>query len=227
VLLVAGFSASLADELDNRSGDEPDLLASDGAAYLTSLENRYNAALFGLQAMFRWNGGLRSAGEVCLEMLDRARPALARLGTTPEALGTIRRMAELGQTQADWARATTAGTDDPFAQTIRLCEAQAGGGFDAYLANANRLAPTPHVGFGEAIEELVTERMEWGRIAAELAAPPAVVLARLRELEQAGRVRLVRSERQGLLCEPARSEERARSPSLAMSWRGIPPGLVA
>ncbi len=70
----------------------------DQKLYIESIENRWKAAKYGLQAIFLWNGQQREITDILREMLNMA--DFKKIGC--KGLSLIPKMIELKQTQADW-----------------------------------------------------------------------------------------------------------------------------
>jgi carboxylate-amine ligase len=219
-LAAAGLVASLADETPPAGCGVPD-----EAAFLEAAANRYNAARHGLAATFVRSGREVGAWEVAAELLEHARPGLARLGAAPGDLETLGRMVALRQTQADRARALLRGSREALEQPRRLVEAAGREGFAAWLGRQAPRAAEPHEPLAEAALLLVRGWTPWPRVQLELGLPPAEVF-RILELHAAdGRVVLERDVERGVVCRLPAGEavKRRRERRCTGTWRRCSP----
>ncbi|MEI7833417.1 MAG: glutamate-cysteine ligase family protein [bacterium] len=82
--------------------------------YREFLINRWSAAKYGLQAVFRWDGQYRPVVDVLAEMLDDSTDAQQLLGMRPGDFTLINTMLEKRICQADWALSITRRYEDPY-----------------------------------------------------------------------------------------------------------------
>jgi hypothetical protein len=149
------FSERLAAEATTLAAATMYALDSDGdakeptpsvAEYVDYIANRWNAAMFGLQATFRWNGKMKPVSDVVEEVIGFAKPGLKQLEATRADLRMIRKMAEKRQTQGDLARWLWEMNPDPYRYSMHL--ANIVGTYDIveeYLKTAPTLDPVPRV----------------------------------------------------------------------------------
>jgi gamma-glutamyl:cysteine ligase YbdK (ATP-grasp superfamily) len=149
------FSERLAAEATTLAAATMYALDTDGGAeeptpsvaeYVDYIVNRWNAAMYGLQATFAWNGKLRPVSDVVEEVIEFAKPGLKQLEATKTDLAMIRKMAKKRQTQADLSRWLWDLNPDPYRYSMHL--ANIVGTYDIvdeYLKTAPTLEPVPRV----------------------------------------------------------------------------------
>lgn len=166
--------------------------------YLESLENRIQAARYGLQATFRWEGVLRPVSEVLKEGIQIAQPEIERLGFSE--LPLISQMVAKRQTQADFQLSLGAGRDDHhrFARDLATV-IQDPDAFGRYLALAPMLLPLEPLDAKEFIYSHIEVETPYYQLYELLRLPYPVLDEHLRALELEGRIRVSRTPDRGAL----------------------------
>jgi hypothetical protein len=147
---AAGILAVLANAA--RPGEAPT-----AAQFEEYLENRYNAARYGLAATFAVDGKKKSAQEAARELVVRAQKGARRLGGTSGSFAWSQRMAEKGRNQADFLRELWEQTGDPHKLAGRLAAmgADVQGLLEEYLAKAKPGRRQRHWLLRDALEEMI------------------------------------------------------------------------
>lgn len=149
---MATFVAAFVQTLGTKS--ESELPAPTERDYRTYLNNRWNAARYGMQASLRWGDGERPVAEIASEMLEEAKDALAILGATRGDLTVIETMIAKRLCQADLPLEIARRYDDPYVLgNVLQKRMRDWNAFDEWAQNAKPLEPVPTMTDEQVLEE--------------------------------------------------------------------------
>ncbi|MDD2890730.1 MAG: glutamate-cysteine ligase family protein [bacterium] len=165
-------------------------------AYVESIENRWRASKFGLQAVFLWDGEKIGVTDILKKMLEIA--DFESLGTDKPNL--IKRMLKLRQTQADWQLLIHKYNNDThsFAKSINN-EIMRGDILKDYLSKATELPPEKCLSVENCILENIGMETRYLELYELLQLPHQVMQQKLKNLEKSGHIKIQKNPEKGIV----------------------------
>jgi gamma-glutamyl:cysteine ligase YbdK (ATP-grasp superfamily) len=183
----------------------------DEVRYAEYAGNRVNAARWGLQATFLWEGEEVWVVDLLREIISLAKPGLKELGASEGDLTTIKAMLDKGQTQSDMQRVYASLDQDPWAYAKKAAHLTGREElFCDYLSQAKALKPVKREEAKDTVMRAVGKDTSFFVILARTGLPGVAAERLARTMENEGTLTRRREIDRGVLYTLAKGVPREK-----------------